>query len=96
MKIYLTKSAYDDIRNAQRFYELQKPGLGEYFQDSIFTEIDSLLIYAGTHPIHCGHYRMLTGKFPYSIYYKIINEAVVVKAVLDCRSNPLRIKNKLK
>jgi len=36
------------------FYEKQSVGLGKYFFDVMFTEIDSLKTYAGIHPIICG------------------------------------------
>jgi hypothetical protein len=31
-----------------QFYERQETGLGWYFLDSLFSDIDSLLLYAGT------------------------------------------------
>ena len=96
MKIKITKSAYNDIVVAQNFYKTQKPGLGEYFQNSIFADIDSLNIYAGIHKVQQGHYRLLSKKFPYAIYYKIVDNAIIVTAILDCRRNPLWIKKKLK
>ncbi len=44
MNIQITESAYTDIEAASQFYENQEEGLGIYFQDSIFSDIDSLLI----------------------------------------------------
>jgi hypothetical protein len=32
-----------------RFYEAQDEGLGDYFLNSIFSDIDSLQLYAGIH-----------------------------------------------
>ena len=61
---------------AQNFYEKQNAGLGEYFQNSIFADIDSLIIYAGIHRVQQGHYRLLSKKFPYAIYYKKIKKQV--------------------
>ena len=49
MNIEITESAYTDIETASQFYELQETSLGGYFQDSIFSDIDSLILYAGIH-----------------------------------------------
>ena len=96
MTIQITESAYADIEVASQFYEAQEKGLGIYFQDSIFSDIDSLLIYAGIHQKQYAKYRLLSQKFPYAIYYDLHDGAVIVVAVLDCRRNPAWIKNKLK
>ena len=58
MKILITESAYNGIASAKAFYEAQERGLGEYFQDSIFSDIDSLLVNAGIHTIHYGKHRL--------------------------------------
>ncbi len=43
-----------------------------------------------------GFYRMLSKRFPYTIYYKIEEEAeVIVYRVLDLRRDPKRIKHSL-
>ena len=47
MKIHILDSAQQDLRNGYRFYEAQEPGLGSYFLDTLFSDIDSLSIYAG-------------------------------------------------
>lgn len=96
MKIKISDSAYRDLESGQFFYERQEEGLGIYFQDSLFSDIDSLRFYAGIHPIQYGKHRLLSKKFPYAIYYQIENDLIVVSAVLDCRRNPKWIKNKLK
>ena len=88
MKIQLSESAYNDLSDGYTFYELQKQGLGAYFQDSLFSDIDSLSLYAGIHPAFLGKYRMLSNRFPYAIYYTINDDVVIVSAVLDCRRNP--------
>lgn len=96
MKIKVLRTAFSDIAWAQEFYEQQQKGLGIYFQDSIFADIDSLIVYADTHPQVFGFYRALSKTFPYAIYYKIDGENVIVWHVIDCRAKPLRTKEMLK
>jgi len=96
MKIQLLRTAFDDIVLAQEFYEQQQNGLGIYFQDAIFSDIDALVLYAGVHVQVFGFYRALSRTFPYAIYYKLDDETVVVWRVLDCRAKPSNLKRKLK
>lgn len=89
VKIRILDAASQDLIDGAKFYEKQDIGLGEYFIDSLFSDIDSLLIYAGIHPVFFGSYhRMLAKRFPFAIYYKITENLVSVYAVLDCRRSP--------
>ena len=47
MKIRILSSAMTDLAEARDFYEQQGEGLGDYFFDSLFSDIDSLVLYAG-------------------------------------------------
>ena len=51
MKIKISESAYKDLADGYLFYESQMKGLGSYFQETLFSDIDSLKLYAGIHPI---------------------------------------------
>ncbi len=97
MKIKILPSALDDLSNGRLFYERQGASLGEYFFDSLFSDIDSLILYAGIHQKYFGYYRMLSKRFPYAIYYKLEgNYQAVVFRVLDLRRDPKKIKQSLK
>ena len=96
MKIRLLSSAQDDLAGGRLFYEKQGEGLGEYFFDSLFSDIDSLTLYGGVHPKIFGYYRMLSKRFPYAIYYKLETASVaVVWRVLDLRGDPKKIRKSL-
>ena len=101
MKIEILTSAYNDLKVGRNFYEAQAENLGDYFFDSLFSDIDSLILYAGIHQEIFGYYRLLSRRFPYAIYYKIENENdndndnVVIWRVLDCRQEPEKIENQL-
>jgi len=95
MKIKILPAANDDLLNGYEFYEQQEQGIGHYFLDSLFADIDSLLIYHGVHPVFFGKYhRMLCQRFPFAIYYRIENDTIVVYAILDCRKIPAWIKGR--
>lgn len=88
MRIVVLPSALDDLTNGFQFYEDQGEGLGVYFLESLFSDIDSLVLYAGIHRKVFGYHRLLSKRFPYAIYYAKESGTVFVKAVLDCRRNP--------
>lgn len=97
MKIKTLNSAIRDLIEGYWFYEKQAKGIGAYFLDTLFSDIDSLKIYAGIHSIHFEKYhRLLSKRFPFAIYYRIKDDTVLVYAVLDCRRDPAWIRKKLK
>ena len=94
MKIKILDSARKGLTNGYYFYEEQESGLGSYFLESLFADIDSLKIYAGIHTVYFEKYhRLLSRRFPFAIYYSLENNKVLVYAVLDCRSNPMRVRD---
>ncbi len=96
MKIEILDNAKQDLTAGYHFYEEQAPGLGSYFLDSLFSDIDSLLIYAGIHRTVYGSHRCLSKRFPFAIYYRVEGKTIRVRAVLDCRHHPKRTRQRLK
>lgn len=88
MKIKILPSAVEDLYTGRLFYERQGEGLGDYFFDSLFSDIDSLILFAGVHYKMWGFYRLLSRRFPYAIYYKMEGDQIVVWRVLDLRRDP--------
>lgn len=96
MRIKVLSSAVEDLHAGRLFYENQGEGVGAYFYDSLFSDIDSLALYAGIHPMVYGYHRMLSKRFPYAVYYSVENDLAIVWRVLDLRRHPGRILNALK
>lgn len=90
MKIRILSLAVEDLDRARIFYERQQPGLGEYFLDALFSDIDALLLHAGIHSKVFGYHRALSDRFPFAIYYRVEGGDIEVWRVLDCRQNPGR------
>lgn len=96
MKIVIQSSALADLADGYQFYEQNDPGLGVYFLDSLYSDIDSLQLYAGIHLVHFEKFhRLLSRRFPYGIYYQVEAGRVLVRAVLDLRRDPKWIKQHL-
>jgi plasmid stabilization system protein ParE len=96
VKIEIIEEAERDLAAGFRFYESQSPELGDYFLDSLFSDIDSLRLYAGIHPRYFGYYRLLSKRFPFAIYYKLVGKVARVTAVLDCRRDPARVAKRVR
>ena len=96
MKIRIRGSASRDLVEGYKFYEKQAEGVGNYFLDSLYSDIGSLVISAAMHSVHFGKYRRLLSKrFPFAVYYQVMDQTVLVYAVLDCRRRPAWIRNRL-
>lgn len=89
INITISEDALADINEGFSFYEEQEFGLGDYFASQLKADIDGLKITAGIHPqIYRDLHRLLSCKFPYSIFYRFNQDEALVLAVIDCRRNP--------
>ncbi len=95
MRIKILSIAEGDLEDGYRFYELQAACLGTYFLDTLYSDIDSLAYFAGMHRVVLGYHRLLSKRFPFAVYYRIVDDEVMVFAVLDCRRNPSWTRAKL-
>ena len=96
MTIEILPDAQSDLIAGFRFYERQAAGLGRYFLDSLFADIDLLARHGGIHSKTFGYHRSLSKRFPFAIYYRVEAELVRVRAVLDCRRKPPWLRRKLR
>jgi len=68
VRIQVLDEAEDDLQNGRQFYDRQGPGVGAYFAAALASDIDSLILFAGIHPILFGFYRVLSKRFPFGVY----------------------------
>ena len=95
MRVLVLEEAITDLADGYRFYEGQANGLGEYFLDSLWSDIQSLRLSGGIHLIHNGYHRLLAKRFPYAVYYRVEDGVALVRAILDCRRDPKWITERL-
>jgi hypothetical protein len=97
MKLELLDLAMGDLIEGFHFYERQEVGLGTYFLDTLYSDIDSLRIYGGIHrKAYKNLHRALSKRFPFAIYYTLELETVRVRSIVDCRRNPSWIRQHLR
>jgi plasmid stabilization system protein ParE len=96
VKIRVLDLAEADLLAGFYFYELQSPGVGSYFLESLYADIESLCLYAGVHRRVFGFFRLLSRRFPYAVYYRLHEGEIQVWRILDCRRDPHWIRRQLK
>ena len=91
MQCIVRSAAAADIDEAFLWYEGQRPGLGHEFLAAAQTLIDAVAQYPLRYPVvRRNTRRALLRRFPYAIYFRIYDEAIVVVACMHGRRNPRR------
>ena len=94
-KVIALKEVAVDLEEGRLFYDEKEQGVGDYFFDSLISDLESLKLYAGIHSKRFGFHRMFSKRFPFAIYYEIDKDIASVVAVLDMRRHPSWIRGKL-
>ena len=94
MRVEVLDEAEQDLVDGAHFYEAQEPGLGQYFLDSLFSDVDSSAVRRDP-PCTLWLPRLLSKRFPYAVYYRVAGNVAQVWAVLDCRQDPEKIVRRL-
>ena len=92
MKLRYTDQARDDLEIAFTWYEEQRYGLGLEFLDCVETAIKTIIQMPKLHAKHHADFRRsLVRRFPFSIFYTLEQEEIIVHAVFDNRQDPARL-----
>lgn len=82
-QVTLHAVALSDLRGAREWYESQQSGLGDALTAEVSDALAKLEISAEVFPIYYrGLRRVLTGRFPYKIFYRVEEARVVVLRIL--------------
>ena len=89
MKLRYTDRSKDDIELAFVWYERQRRGLGFDFLDCVEAAILSIVENPEIYQIRYSCFRgCVIRRFPFSIFYTIETDEIVVHSVFDNRQNP--------
>ena len=88
MKVAFRKSAAQQVRHAQAWYESQQPGLGLEFMRSV----DAAMARVARNPyaapeVYPSVRRVLTKRFPYALFYLPQAGQLVVLSCIHTRQN---------
>ena len=84
-----TLRASDDIEEAYRWYEAQRPGLGGEFEAALELVLRLVRTVPEAGPkVHRELRRLLVPKFPYSLYYRLGESVIEIRGCLHQRRDP--------
>ena len=93
MNLLVRPAAAAEIEAAVDWYEGRRAGLGRDFLEVVNSAFDSIRSRPDAHRVvHRDTRRMLLKRFPYAIYYRLYDDAIVVVACMHGRRHPLRWK----
>ena len=91
MILRYTDRSRDDLELAFAWYERQRRGLGFDFLDCVETAIQNIITHPEMYQIRYMNFRGYPiRRFPFSIFYTIEQNEVVVHSVFDNRQDPKR------
>jgi hypothetical protein len=62
--VFVLEEAVADLQNGRLFYAERQPGLGEYFWDTLLSDLESLVIYGGIHAEEMAFIGCFQSAFP--------------------------------
>ncbi len=91
--IRFTPDAQTDIAEAYAWYEVQRRGLGEEYLVCLDAGFERITRMPEGHPeVYRSFRRALIRRFPYSIFYQIVDGSVIVYAVFHNSRDPKKWK----
>jgi hypothetical protein len=95
--VEILDKAEDDLVHGFQFYETQQAGLGSYFLESLFADMETLPVHGDVHRVvYRNYHRALAKRFSFAIFYTVSRDTAFVHAVVDCRRKPAWITKHLK
>ncbi len=92
MRLRYTGRAKAELETAFVWYEKQQQGLGHKFLDCVEEVIDSILQMPRLYALQYENLRRaLVRRFPFSVFYTIEQNEIIIHAVFDNRQNPVRL-----
>jgi len=90
LKVVFRRAAQAEFDAAVLWYEERQPGLGSEFAAEIGRAVERAATYPERFPIkHNGVRCVRARRFPYSVFYRVETDRVVVLAVFHARRDPL-------
>jgi plasmid stabilization system protein ParE len=95
LEVRLRPEAEQDLAEAAAWYEEQRQDLGHEFLDEVLTGFASIAETPLMYPnIHRNTRRAIIHRFPFGIYFRVENAAIIIVAVMHGSRNPRRWKNR--
>lgn len=89
IELVISPEAYDDLAEAAKWYDHQRPGLGEELIGSVHACIQSTLRMPPMHEkVQLDYRRALVRRFPYAVYYEFEGNTMTVYGIFHTSRDP--------
>ena len=89
MELIISALARDEIENSKKYYELQQDKLGDRFESNVIKSIKSVQKFPYLYPnVSEKVKKVVLHKFPYSIFYAVTNETILILSVAHHHRKP--------
>jgi len=89
LRLRIRKAARGDIAEARRWYESERTGLGQEFIAAVRAALNRIEREPLQFPVvHKELRRLLVSRFPYGIYYLVLEKDIAVVAVTHSKRDP--------
>jgi len=96
LPVALMPEAADEFKAATDWYEEQSPGLGLTFKQTVLSTFNMIAenprLFQRVRP---NHRRAVVGRFPYSVFFSVETEGIVVAAVFHSSRDPRLLAKRL-
>lgn len=90
MKVRFLSSARSELREAVRWYNGKRSGLGREFNDEVKKATERIAQFPDAWPpISQSARRFLLNRFPYGVIYLVEDNTIVIVAIMHLRRNPV-------
>ena len=90
LKLVYRAVAAADLNRAYAWYEKERKGLGEEFLEEVRATVQSVLAIPQAYPVVTRQTRRaLVHRFPYGLFFRIIDQTVVIVACFHTSRDPL-------
>lgn len=96
VKLIIAPEVEHDIFEAYAWYEGRRVGLGEEFLGCVDACIQTICRSPGMYAVvHQGYRRGLVRRFPYSVFYEYVNNAVTIYCIFHNSQDPQKWRERL-
>lgn len=95
MRVEFAKAAREEFLASIEYYEHQQPGLGLIFSEQVKTTLERIINFpSGWTPLDSTFHRCLVKQFPYALIYTVLDQVLIITAVMNLHRKPDYWKNR--
>ena len=89
MRFEFAEAAREEFIAGIDYYEFQQTGLGLAFSEQVYATIERIIDFpSGWTPLDSTLHRCLVKQFPYALVYTVLDQVLVITAVMNLHRKP--------